>query len=302
MQPWERHRSILRDGMIETMVAQRLFDPQDWFRKVPQFQRSGTNPAEKVRYLERICNIVSRFDASSSEPVPKPLAFEAAPTLEAGPHRQEPPFSKFAEERMEAPKSPHDVRDVGSSVSPLSGKQGSYEVADISVSGIRLDPEQFYKSSYSTELSRMIAHVIAVEGPIYDDLLVTRIARAHGFMRNGTNIVDRVMRIVERRFQTTREGDRQVIWPTTVRPVPILQVRWSNNNARDQTDIPLAELASIAVPLLNKQQNAEEIMAQMRDLFGLERLRESTRQRFDEAIRIAEMWRREGPRPDSPTY
>ncbi len=302
MQPWERHRSILRDGMIETMVAQRLFDPQDWFRKVPQFQRSGTNPAEKVRYLERICNIVSRFDASSSEPVPKPLAFEAAPTLEAGPHRQEPPFSKFAEERMEAPKSPHDVRDVGSSVSPLSGKQGSYEVADISVSGIRLDPERFYESSYSTELSRMIAHVIAVEGPIYDDLLVTRIARAHGFMRNGTNIVDRVMRIVERRFQTTREGDRQVIWPTTVRPVPILQVRWSNNNARDQTDIPLAELASIAVPLLNKQQNAEEIMAQMRDLFGLERLRESTRQRFDEAIRIAEMWRREGPRPDSPTY
>jgi hypothetical protein len=32
MTPWERHRSILRDGMIETFIAQRVADPTDWAR------------------------------------------------------------------------------------------------------------------------------------------------------------------------------------------------------------------------------------------------------------------------------
>jgi very-short-patch-repair endonuclease len=58
---WEPHRSILRESMIETLVIQRVRDPDDWFRKVPQFQRAGTNALEKQRYLEQICEIVDRI-------------------------------------------------------------------------------------------------------------------------------------------------------------------------------------------------------------------------------------------------
>ncbi|MDR3497264.1 MAG: AAA domain-containing protein, partial [Ancalomicrobiaceae bacterium] len=56
---WERQRSILRDAMIETFVAQRLDDPADWFAKVPAYQRQATNAAEK-RFLADICAIVAR--------------------------------------------------------------------------------------------------------------------------------------------------------------------------------------------------------------------------------------------------
>jgi hypothetical protein len=63
MDKWEEHRSILRDAMIETLIAQRITDPEDWFRKVPQFQRSATNAVEKSRYLDAICEIVARLDA-----------------------------------------------------------------------------------------------------------------------------------------------------------------------------------------------------------------------------------------------
>lgn len=59
--PWEPERSILRSSMIETFVEQRLIDEGDWFLKVPQFQRRGTNPMEKVRFLSEICEIVSRI-------------------------------------------------------------------------------------------------------------------------------------------------------------------------------------------------------------------------------------------------
>ena len=62
MHNWEPERSILREGMIETFVATRLRDPYDWFRRIPQYQRQNTNPLEKQKYLETICEIVGRID------------------------------------------------------------------------------------------------------------------------------------------------------------------------------------------------------------------------------------------------
>jgi len=65
---WESHRSLLRDAMIETFVRQRFTDPNQWFDKVPGYLRQGTNPAEKGRYLERVCDIVAQLrDVSTSE-------------------------------------------------------------------------------------------------------------------------------------------------------------------------------------------------------------------------------------------
>jgi len=77
MTDWEPNRSILRDAMIETFVRQRFADPEMWFEKVPGYLRQGTNPAEKNRYLERICEIVSRLDQSPTEAHPTSLSSES---------------------------------------------------------------------------------------------------------------------------------------------------------------------------------------------------------------------------------
>jgi hypothetical protein len=58
---WEPERSILRDGMIETFIAMKIIDPYDWIRRVPQYQRQNTNPLEKQKYLDLICEIVGRM-------------------------------------------------------------------------------------------------------------------------------------------------------------------------------------------------------------------------------------------------
>ena len=55
---WQAHRSILRDSMIETFLSQRLTEPDNWFRSVPQYLRSGTDPIEKRKFLDQICDIV----------------------------------------------------------------------------------------------------------------------------------------------------------------------------------------------------------------------------------------------------
>lgn len=58
---WEPQRSLLRESMIEMLVAQRLDDPADWFRKVPSFQRSGTDATEKRLFLDQVCDLVARL-------------------------------------------------------------------------------------------------------------------------------------------------------------------------------------------------------------------------------------------------
>jgi very-short-patch-repair endonuclease len=73
MTAWEPHRSILRDGMIETFVRQRVTDPEDWFRKVLQYQRSATNPLEKRLFLSRICEIIERIADSGPFAAKSPI-------------------------------------------------------------------------------------------------------------------------------------------------------------------------------------------------------------------------------------
>lgn len=62
---WERQRSLLRDSMIEAIIKQRVSEPREWVLKIPHYQRSGTSPIEKKRYLEQICQIVRRIKVDS---------------------------------------------------------------------------------------------------------------------------------------------------------------------------------------------------------------------------------------------
>lgn len=55
------------------------------------------------------------------------------------------------------------------------------------------DRDCFHDVDYRTDLRSMVDHVIEIEGPIYFDVLIERIARAHGFQRSGEN-VQRIIR------------------------------------------------------------------------------------------------------------
>ncbi len=61
----------------------------------------------------------------------------------------------------------------------------AYRIADLNDLGRSVEPGRFYDASYRQALSAMIDHVLAVEGPIYEELLIKRIARAHDIQRVG---------------------------------------------------------------------------------------------------------------------
>ena len=87
------------------------------------------------------------------------------------------------------------------------------------------DPARFFDLLYAPQIQRMIEHVIASEGPVLDDVLVRRIARAHGFQRSGSRIRDHVLRFVPRDIPTTEERDLTFYWPRGATPSEVTSFR-----------------------------------------------------------------------------
>jgi Protein of unknown function (DUF3320) len=146
------------------------------------------------------------------------------------------------------------------------------------------DRERFYDVGYRSDLRNMIDHVIEIEGPIYFDVLIDRIARAHGFQRSGETVQKIIRAALGRsRFPATKDGDREIVWPQNV--VTCNKVPYRGAGGREHGDVPLPELAGLA-DLLRTQglEDDEDLIRGMQEHFDLARLAISTRQRFEAAI------------------
>ena len=174
--------------------------------------------------------------------------------------------------------------------------QVAYAVADPAKVG-RPERERFYDGEYSATLRAMIAHVIDAEGPIFEDVLVDRIARAHGMQRSGNQIRRRVITLLPAGVSRIAEGERMVVWPSSKNPRAIYGFRKDDAGVRAHEDVPLKELAAIAVPFIRLRMDDESVLRKMAELFELGRLREATRARFEEALRIARQFVNSPPRP-----
>jgi hypothetical protein len=146
------------------------------------------------------------------------------------------------------------------------------------------DRERFYDVGYRGDLRAMIDHVVAVEGPVYYDVLIDRIARAHGFQRSGETVQKIIRAALGRsRYPSTRDGNREIIWPQNA--VIDDKTVYRGAGGREHSDIPLPELAGLVDILRSRGlEDNEELIRGMQDHFGLGRLAISTRQRFEAAI------------------
>jgi very-short-patch-repair endonuclease len=266
---WDRHRSVLRDAMIETFVKQRFVDPDEWFNLIPQFMRMATNPLEKRLYLGRICEIVGRLDG---RPAP---AGQQAPVEVTG-------ASDTTSALIAAPESNTNTMTP---LEPADQSASEYHVVDPSKCGEALSADHFYDDSYRRTLSVLVERIVSTEGPVYFDVLVNRIARAHGFQRSGNTIQTTIMSVVDRRFPRSNEEDRLVLWPVGANPLSIVTYRASTS--RSYADVPLYELAGLAKAYLKLRMTDGDVLRRMGDHFQLDRVREAARLRFEAAIALA---------------
>ena len=180
-------------------------------------------------------------------------------------------------------REPLYARNVGATGGP--GRVSvEYVVAEVAQFA-RPDRDRFYDSSYRSELRAMIDHVIEVEAPLYFDVLVDRISRAHGFQRAKDGIRGVIRQALGKgRFPITLDGDREIVWPREwdVQALP----PWRVSSVRHHDDIPLPELASLAVLSSRDGIEGEDLVRAMQEQFGLGRLANSTRARFESAIEL----------------
>jgi very-short-patch-repair endonuclease len=164
---------------------------------------------------------------------------------------------------------------------------GTYIIADPATVDAP-DRERFYDVSYRPRLRAMVDHVVGCEGPVYFDVLVDRLARAHGFQRSGEQVRQIIGAALGRnRFVTTEDNDRVIVWSDHCRPGRKMVYR--GRGGRDHFDIPLPELAGL-VDLLRTEglESEEDLVRGMQDHFSLGRLAASTRERFEAAITQAQ--------------
>ena len=129
----------------------------------------------------------------------------------------------------------------------------------------------------------MIQAVIDAESPLRSDVLTQRIARAHGWLRTGGRIRERVD-LHLRELDTTSESRGEFLWRKgAVLEIAPYRKAASEDARRPIADIPLAELASVVLDnsdLLDQPDPARDLAR----LLGIERLAAVSRARLDEAI------------------
>jgi very-short-patch-repair endonuclease len=155
------------------------------------------------------------------------------------------------------------------------------------------DQSRFYDPAYRPELRRMVERVVTTEGPIYFDLLVDRISRAHGFQRAKHTIRDIIRSALGRdHYPHTHDDGQELIWPAGVDTKVLPTFR--PGGSRHHTQIPLVELANLARHFLGVEINDVELVRAMQEALSLGRLTTPTRQRFLRAIKIARRFESDG--------
>ena len=164
-------------------------------------------------------------------------------------------------------------------------KLGStYEIADLASFGSLVNARRFYEIGYRSVLKQMAAHVIQKEGPIFSDLLITRIARAHGFARSGGKIRETILAAIGPGFPTSKQGEDTLLWPMGVQPTDSVDFRPASLEIRGLNDIPDVELIGLAKAISRDCQDSEAALLAMASAVGVGRITDGIRHRLSKAI------------------
>ncbi|MEM9353660.1 MAG: DUF3320 domain-containing protein [Planctomycetota bacterium] len=145
---------------------------------------------------------------------------------------------------------------------------------------------RFYDEDYSPELRRMALAVVAAEGPVRDDVVAKRIARAHGFARTGARIRDRVLALIPE-LPATKEGVGRFLWSSDA-PHATVPFRYAadEDERRSLDEIPTPELFGLLINRPDIAVSEDPALALAREV-GLSRLATAARERLESVIELA---------------
>jgi very-short-patch-repair endonuclease len=229
------------------------------------------DPTPELRVLEKLATFAVEI----------PLGIDIAPSSDSRKEKVTVPIEVNLPEESPEPVARY-ARPVIPRKGPANENRLRYELADLR-NGFSATPAIFYELKYQPTLRAMVAVVIRTEGPIYLELLLTRIARAHGFGRIGVTIRQTIIGVIDPIFPTSGRGDMTVIWPEGVvkESTPF---RYGASAVRDFWDIPDVELIGLAREVSEQGMTSEQILLRMIKGIGIARVTEGIRGRLAEIV------------------
>lgn len=191
------------------------------------------------------------------------------------------PEVKYA--RAAAVAAVEDVVTIARAVEQLI-----YKEADPSQAVEIIDPDQFFEPGYTAILEQMIDHVVVEEGPVLDTALARRIARAHGWVRTGSRIRERVDQIARARFRSHEEEQIGVFyWPAHLEADGNVVFRrpGEDDSTRALADVCLQELRALVNEMVERGHEGEALIYAIAKEAGVSKLVHAGRQRIERAIR-----------------
>ncbi|WP_244480137.1 DUF3320 domain-containing protein [Methylobacterium sp. Leaf465] len=175
--------------------------------------------------------------------------------------------------------------NLSTAIDSVQDSQG-YRLADLAELGLPIEPARFYDASYRTVLRSLVEHVVSLEGPIYEDVLLRRIARAHGLQRVGPLIREAVLDQIGPAIAQSKDDGRTVLWPPDTQPQVSCAYRAADVGVHNHADTPMSELVGLALTLRSDVSEADRVRLMAQKL-GLSRVEASARQRFERASILA---------------
>lgn len=157
----------------------------------------------------------------------------------------------------------------------------SYVVANLDGGNYTADPDKFYSEEYEPRLAAMIDHVIDIEGPIHEDVLVRRIARHHGFQRAGRQIREIVIGIAKRRRGCTKEDVGLFFWRKGMCRDRVAPARYAG---RDDEMRKLEFISKEEICAIRDLLSLNDDPVEMARCIGISRLSQSARDRLSKVL------------------
>jgi hypothetical protein len=154
-----------------------------------------------------------------------------------------------------------------------------------------LSAQRFHEREYLPVIESIAGRLVDSLGPITFRHLSTKIARAHGFQRTGSQIKKQVWAAISKKRRSTRSPDGETIfWPDDTETSDVVPFRGMKVNGEDRTwqDVPYPEKLGLALLVLKEEQ--EDPVNTLAAQIGLGRLRQSTKADLQKLLEEASGW------------
>jgi very-short-patch-repair endonuclease len=276
-----RDRDKTRQQVLENLGWRivRVWSPDWWY-----------DSAAAIEGLHAALEAELRRSRGMPEPQePAPILLE--PTDLPGPLRIElPDHEVLPAIAIELPQEIHSAvaRAAGSSQliarqTPQISQTSRTHYCRAELPDARDCQSRFFDASYDEDLRRMAKSVLDIESPIREDLLVRRVALAHGFGRTSANIRSRVLDLLGN-VAVTEDAAGRFLWSVESPPTSVsFRFTPPGYERRSLDEIAMPELVGLVQERPDLATSDDPALALAREI-GLSRLARSARDRLESAL------------------